>query len=82
MIETFRQKKIPHRVINISNHNDPLNLIELFSYFLLETIILGKVLGLNPYGQPAVQLIKHKIFKKIVLKKKFLINHKFFHQKN
>lgn len=64
VIETFRQKKIPHRIINISNHNDPLNLIELFSYFLLETIILGKVLGLNPYGQPAVQLIKEKIFRK------------------
>ena len=62
-IEVFREKKIPHRVINLTNHEDPLNLIELFSYFILETILLGKVLGIDPYGQPAVQLIKHKIFK-------------------
>ena len=62
-IEVFREKKIPHRVINLTNHEDPLNLIELFSYFILETILLGKVLGVDPYGQPAVQLIKDKIFK-------------------
>lgn len=63
VIEVFREKSIPHRVINIQNHNDPINIIELFSFFLLETILLGKVLGINPYGQPAVQLIKDKIFK-------------------
>ena len=63
VIEVFREKNIPHRVINIQNHNDPINIIELFSFFLLETILLGKVLGINPYGQPAVQLIKDKIFK-------------------
>lgn len=63
VIEVFREKKIPHRVINLINHNDPLNLIQLFSYFILETILLGKVMGIDPYGQPAVQLIKEKIFK-------------------
>lgn len=62
-IEVFKEMKIPHRVINLKNHKDPLNLIELFSYFLLETILLGKVLGIDPYGQPAVQLIKDKISK-------------------
>jgi len=64
VINVFYDKKIPHRVINISNHKDPLNLIELFSYFILETILLGKMIGVDPYNQPAVQLIKDKIFKK------------------
>lgn len=64
VINIFYDKKIPHRVINISNHKDPLNLIELFSYFILETILLGKMIGIDPYNQPAVQLIKEKIFKK------------------
>src|SRR6056300_1055535 len=63
VIEVFREKKIFHRIIQLKNHDDPLNLIELFSYFILETILLGKVLDINPYDQPAVQLIKEKIFK-------------------
>jgi len=62
VIEVFYEKKIPHRVIKITDHKNPLNLIELFSYFLLETILLGKMMGINPYDQPEVQLIKKKIF--------------------
>ena len=61
--EVFFEKKIPHRLIFLENHKNPLNLIELFSYFLLETILLGNVMGINPYDQPSVQLIKNKIFK-------------------
>jgi len=63
VIETFFEKKIPHRIINITDHKNPLNLIELFSYFILETILLGNTIGINPYDQPSVQLIKEKIFK-------------------
>lgn len=61
VVEVFREKKIPHRVIKITDHNNILNLFELFSYFILETIILGDCLGIDPYNQPAVQLIKEKI---------------------
>jgi len=61
VVDVFHEKNIPCRVINISDHTDPGNIIELFSYFLIETIILGNLLGLNPYDQPAVQLIKNKI---------------------
>jgi glucose-6-phosphate isomerase len=61
--EVFEEKGIPHRIINIQNYKDPLSLIELFSYFILETILLGKVLNIEPYGQPEVQLIKDKIYK-------------------
>lgn len=61
VVEVFREKEIPHRVIKLKDHKNPLNLIELFSYFLLETILLGKILNINPYDQPAVQLVKAKI---------------------
>ena len=57
------KKKIPHRLINLDDPNNSLNLIELFSYFLLETIILGKMMGIDPFNQPSVQLVKEKIFK-------------------
>ena len=31
---------------------------ELFTFFILETILLGKSLNVNPYDQPSVELIK------------------------
>ena len=31
---------------------------ELFCFFILETILLGKVMKINPFNQPAVALIK------------------------
>ena len=63
VVEVFTKKKIPHRVIKLTDHKNPLNLIELFAYFLLETILLGKMMNIDPYNQPAVQLIKEKVFK-------------------
>ena len=41
---------------------------ELFIFFILETILLGKALNINPFNQPSVELIKKetaKILKKI-----------------
>ena len=34
------------------------NLWENFYIFILETILLGKCLNLNPFDRPAVELIK------------------------
>lgn len=62
-VDVFTEKGIPHRRIEITDHQNPLNVIELFSYFLLETILLGKMMNINPYGQPEVQLLKDKVFK-------------------
>ena len=31
---------------------------ELFSFFVLETILLGRVMKVNPFDQPSVELIK------------------------
>ena len=53
----FRKKKIPFRSFQINKRNEQ-TLGELFSFFILETILLGKCLNLDPYNQPAVELIK------------------------
>ena len=53
----FNKKKIPFRSFEIIKR-DEKSLGELFCFFILETILLGKVLNLNPYDQPAVELIK------------------------
>ena len=53
----FRKKKIPFRSFQIKNR-DEQTLGELFSFFILETILLGKCLNVDPYNQPAVELIK------------------------
>ena len=53
----FRKKNIPFRSFEI-NKRDEKTLGELFCFFILETILLGKLLNLNPYDQPAVELIK------------------------
>ena len=53
----FSKKKIPFRSFEILNR-DEKTLGELFCFFILETILIGKSLNLNPYDQPAVELIK------------------------
>ena len=53
----FSKKNIPFRSFEIKNR-DEKTLGELFCFFILETILIGKSLNLNPYDQPAVELIK------------------------
>ncbi len=53
----FRKKNIPFRSFDIIKR-DEKTLGELFCFFILETILIGKCLNLNPYDQPAVELIK------------------------
>ncbi|MDC3174101.1 glucose-6-phosphate isomerase [Candidatus Pelagibacter sp.] len=55
--KVFNKKKIPFRSFEISKF-DEKTLGELFCFFILETILLGKSLNLNPYDQPSVELIK------------------------
>ena len=63
--KVFSRNKIPFRSFEILNRNEEV-LGELFTFFILETILLGKFLDLNPYDQPAVELIK-KDTKKILM---------------
>ena len=55
----FNKKKIPYRSFEIKKR-DEKTLGELFIFFILETILIGKSLNLNPYDQPAVELIKQE----------------------
>ena len=61
----FLKKKIPFRSFEIIKR-DEKSLGELFCFFILETILLGRALKINPYNQPAVELIK-KETKKILI---------------
>tara|TARA_A100001011_G_scaffold393416_1_gene483194 strand:+ start:730 stop:1896 length:1167 start_codon:yes stop_codon:yes gene_type:complete len=53
----FKKKNIPFRSIIINKRNEE-TLGELFTFFILETILLGMAMKINPYNQPAVELIK------------------------
>ena len=57
LIKTFKEKKIPFREFKIKKINEE-TIGELFSYFILETIIIGELNNINPYDQPAVELVK------------------------
>jgi glucose-6-phosphate isomerase len=61
----FRYKNIPFRSFEISNR-DEKTLGELFCFFILETILIGKSLKLNPFDQPAVELIKKETKKLLI----------------
>jgi len=61
----FLNKNIPFRSFEITNR-DENTLGELFCFFILETILIGMALKINPYDQPAVELIK-KETKKILI---------------
>ena len=64
--KVFKKKNIPFRSFEV-NKRDEKTLGELFCFFILETILIGQSMNLNPYDQPAVELIKFET-------KKLLIN--------
>ena len=55
--KVFLSKNLPFRSFVVSKR-DEVTLGQLFCYFMLETILLGRALGVDPYNQPAVELIK------------------------
>ncbi len=61
----FNKKKIPFRSFEIKKRNEK-TLGELFCFFILETILIGKLLNVNPYDQPAVELIKKETKKLLI----------------
>ena len=68
MISILKSKKIPFLSIEIKKKSEE-TLGELFSYFILETVLIGENLNINPFNQPAVEqlkvLTKRRLFKKI-----------------
>ena len=61
----FNRKNIPFRSFEVKKR-DEKTLGELFCFFILETILIAKSLHMNPYDQPAVELIKQET-KKILI---------------
>ena len=55
--KVFKDKNIPHRSFVIKNKSEE-TLGELFTFFILETILLGMAMKIDPYNQPEVELIK------------------------
>ena len=50
----FKLKKIPFRQINFRKKNEK-TLGEFFTFFVLETILLSRLINVNPFNQPAVE---------------------------
>ena len=65
--KVFKQKKIPFRSFVVNNRNEE-TLGEIFIFFILETILLGRLMKINPFDQPAVELIKQQTKKNLVTK--------------
>jgi glucose-6-phosphate isomerase len=62
----FNRKKIPFRSFEILERNEE-SLGEIFCFFILETMLLGRALNVNTFDQPSVELIKEET-KKILLR--------------
>ena len=63
--KVFLNRNMPFRSFEIIKRNEQ-TLGELFCFFILETILLGRALKIDPYNQPSVELIK-KETKKILI---------------
>ena len=55
----FKLKKIPYRQITFNKKNEE-ELGEIFTFFALETILLSRLMNVNPFDQPAVEQVKIK----------------------
>ena len=65
LVKTLIKKNIPYREFRLKKINEE-NVGKLFSLFIIETIIIGKLLKINPFDQPAVEQVK-------IYTKKYLI---------
>ncbi len=61
----MKKKNIPFRSFEIKKR-DEKTLGELFCFFILETILIGRCLNLDPFNQPAVELIKKETNKILI----------------
>lgn len=57
LIKSFDKNNIPYREFQIKTLNEE-TLGELFAYFIFETVIIAKLMNINPYDQPAVEQVK------------------------
>ena len=64
--QVFLKNKIPFRTFSFSKKNED-EIGTIFTFFVLETILLSKLMKINPFDQPAVESIKK--YTKIILSK-------------
>ena len=57
LIKAFEKKNIPFREFRIKSIKEEV-IGEFFALFIVETIIIGKLLNINPFDQPAVEQVK------------------------
>ena len=65
LILALKKNKIPYREFIIKNSSEN-SLGSLFSYFMIETIILGKLTKIKTFNQTAVEQVK-KLTKKLLI---------------
>ena len=58
LIQSLKKNKIPFREFKIKKTSEEV-IGELFTYFILETIIVGKLMKINPFNQPGVEQVKN-----------------------
>ena len=63
--KVFQKKNIPFRSFFLKTRKEE-TLGELFTFFIIETILIAKALKINPYDQPSVELIKKETSKILV----------------
>jgi len=64
LLHVLKSKNIPYQEFIINKKNEE-TLGELFSYFIMETVLIGKLIGIDPFNQPSVEQVK-------ILTKKYL----------
>ena len=57
LTNVLKKKRIPFKEFMINKMNEKI-LGELFSYFMIETALVGKLINVNPFDQPAVDEVK------------------------
>ena len=53
----FKKKKIPFRFF-VFKKNSESELGSIFTFFVLETILLARLMNVNPFNQPSVEQVK------------------------
>ena len=66
MMRALTKKKIPYRTFYFLKKGEK-ELGTVFTFFVLETILLSRLINVNPFDQPAVESVK-KDTKKILLR--------------
>ena len=64
LAKVLKRKKIPFREVMVNKLSEKA-IGELFAYFILETVLVGKILRVNPFNQPAVEEVKILTRKKL-----------------